>query len=125
MTCITYKDTIRIVKPVVDGYGSEKIGEIANVKALFSQSTGWSHGANQSAIDSDAIAYIDPIDSFVTTNFYRLEGMMVIAELFGVPEEDAWYRIVDVNVGRDLLLCDKVDNIRIALKKTVGITGVS
>ena len=112
MICITYKDTIRLIKPVVDGYGAESIGEMSNVPSLFAQNTGWSHGSNQSAITSDAVVYVDPNNAFVLANFNRLEGMLVVAQLFGVEEEEAWYRIIGVNVGRDLLLCNQIDNIQ-------------
>jgi hypothetical protein len=119
---LEYKDTVRLVKPVVDGHGSEKIGEIAQVPALFMQNTGWSHGANQSAVTSDASVYVDPTDEFVTENFNRLDGMLVIANMFGVTDADAWYRVSQVVVGQDKLLGNNIDNVQLFLKKSTGIT---
>lgn len=123
--CLDYKDNVRLVATDVDGYGSETVGEEATVGALFGQNTGWSHGSNQTAVTSDAFCYIDPSDEFVVDHFNRLEGMLVVAQLFGVGFADAWYRITDVSVGRDSLLCNQIDNILLGLKKTTGIAGVS
>ena len=84
MICITYKDTIRLIKPVVDGYGAESIGEMSNVPSLFAQNTGWSHGSNQSAITSDAVVYVDP--TLASGRF----GVMVL-----YPEEySVWTAVV-------------------------------
>lgn len=123
--CLDYKDTVRIILPGVDGYGAELVDDEATVGALFGQNTGWSHGNNQAAITSDAFCYVDPSNEFVMDHFNRLEGMLVVAQLFGVGLADAWYRVVNVSVGRDSLLCNEIDNILLGLKKTTGIAGVS
>lgn len=122
MTSIQYVDTIRLVKPVIDGHGSEKIGETVEVPGLFMQSTGWTHGGNQSAITSDASVYVDHTHEFVMENFNRLEGMLVIANLFGADSADAWYRVTQVVVGQDKLLGNRIDNIQLFLKKSTEIT---
>lgn len=119
--CLDYKDTIRLILPQVNGYGSESVDEEANVGAIFVQGTGWAHGANQTAVTSDAVCYVNPADAFVQAHFNRLEGMLVVAQLFGVAESEAWYRITEVSIGRDALLCNNIDNILVSLKKTVGI----
>lgn len=122
MICIDYKDSIRLILPTVNGYGTELVDDEATVKCLFGQNTGWSHSANQDAITSDAYCYVDPKNEFVMSHFNRLEGMLIVAQLFGVGESDAWYRVTSVSVGRDLLLCNNIDNILLGLTKTVGIT---
>lgn len=123
--CINYQDTITIIKPRIDGYNTETIGESAEVKSLFIANTGYSHGANADQIDSNASAYIDFNNEFVKNNFNRLEGMLVIANPFGGPSSEAWYRITSVNIGQDKLLCNKIDNVTITLKKSTPISYVS
>lgn len=124
---IEYKDTVQLVKPVVstDGYATEVVGEIESVSALFIENTGWSHGSNQAVIDSDAECYIDPTNSFVLENKFRLEGYMLIANPFDGDEEEAWYRVTTVRVGQDKLLGNHVDNVLLMLKKTTEIPYVS
>lgn len=125
MIYLDYKDTIKIVDPVIDSYGAEKIGQIEEVDCLFIQITGWEHSNNQDGITSDAEIYIDPEHWFIKANFYRLEDMLVIANPFGEAEADAWYRIINVTVGQDKLLSNGVDNIRLELKKTTELKYVS
>jgi hypothetical protein len=125
MNELDYKDTLRLVKTYVDGYHTEHISDIAEVPGLFMQSTGWEHGNHQSAITSDASAYIDFNHSFVTANFNRLEGMRVIYNPLGIPDADAWYRIERVVVGQDKLLGNEIDNVQIFLKKSSAIQEAS
>lgn len=121
MIGLEYKDSIQLVKPVIDEYGSEKIGEIETVPALFIQNTGWTHQSNQEAINANSIIYIDPSNDFVLENFNRLEEMLVIANPFSALDSDSWYKVIDVTVGQDKLLTNQIDNIRLELKKTVEI----
>ena len=51
--------------------------------------------------------------------------MLVIANPFGSDDGDAWYKIIDVRIGRDALLSNQIDNILVSLKKTTEIVGVS
>lgn len=125
MIGLDYKDTVQLVDPVIDGYGAEKIGQVETVPALFIQSTGWSHSTNQTAVDSDGVIYIDPTHWFVIANFYRLEDCIVIANPFGSPNGDAWYRIIDVIVAQDKLLTNSIDNVKLELKKTTELPYVS
>lgn len=118
---LTYKDTIELVETVVDKYGTERQSAIHTIPALFIQNTDWDHSNNQNVIMSNGEIYIDPKDSFVSTNVFRLEEMLVIANPFGGDENRAWYRIVDVMVGQDKLLGNTIDNIKLELKKTTKI----
>lgn len=122
---LKYTESIELVKPVLDEYGSEKIGTITTVNCLFINRTGTSHGANQDSIISDASLYIDVDDSYVIENHNRLEEFLVKANRFGISDEDAWYKITNVSIGMDKLLDNKIDNIKLSLKKTVGIQYVS
>lgn len=123
--CIDYKDTIQLIMPVVDEYGSEKIGQVETVRCLFISNTGWSHSTNQAAITSDAEIYIDPTHFFVEENYNRLEEMLVIASRFGSDADESWYKITNVVVAEDKLLCNEIDNIKLSLKKTTEIQYVS
>lgn len=125
MIGLTYKDSVSLVDPVIDSYGGERIGQIEVVPALFIQNTGWQHNDNQTAVTSDGEIYIDPTNSFVVSNFYRLEDLLVIANPFGAASNDSWYRIIDVTVAQDKLLTNQIDNIRLQLKKTTELPYVS
>ena len=124
---LNYQDTIRLVKTTLplNGYTTQIIEEIEEVDALFIQNTGWSHSEFQNQIDSDAELYIDPENSFVIENVYRLEEMYVVANLFSDTEADCWYKITSVAVGMDKLLSNQIDNILLQLKKTAEIPSVS
>jgi len=87
--------------------------------------TGYTHSDHQDAITSDAIAFIDPSNSNVISNFYRLEEMLVIANLFGASEAQSWFKIESVVVARDTLLCNNIDNVQLNLKKVRPVGGIS
>jgi len=122
---LTYTDSIRLVKPVVDMYGSEKIGDIETVACIFITRTGTNHSNNQDSITTEASLYIDHTNSFVLSNSNRLEEFLVISNRFGSNDGDSWYKIVNVSIGMDKLLNNQVDHIKLSLKKTVGISYVS
>ncbi len=121
MIC-NYKDNITFYDYVVDGYGTERFNLTAVVPSMFFQNTGWAEAGNMVAVESDAYAYVDPENAFVKSNFNRLEGMMIEANPMGdLYESRTWYRVIDVTVGQDKLLCNKIDNIVVRLKKTTEI----
>lgn len=117
---LDYKDTISIVDTQYNGYGDET-GTSVDIKALFLQSTGFSHSGNTDNITADAHAYLDPENTFLKSKGYRLEGMLLKANLFGEAGSEAWYRINIVRVGMDKLLTNKVDNVHVYLTKSRGI----
>ena len=119
--CIDYKDTVTIIEQKYNKYGSESIKNSYTVKCLFMQNTGWSHSNNNAEINSDASLLIDPSDTFVKENANRLEGMLVVANPFGYSAAESWYRITNVSVNQDKLLCNEIDNISASLKKTESI----
>lgn len=121
MTCLKMNDTITLVATQPDEYGTEEVESEAEVRAAVDLSTGYSHGANQDAVESDAVAFLSPEDEFVSDNFYRLEEMLVSIPLFGTPERRTWYKVVSVNVARDTQLCNEIDHLELLLKKTAPL----
>lgn len=122
---LTYTDSIRLVKPVIDNYGGERIGQIETVSCIFITRTGESHSNNQNVITTDASLYIDPAHWFVVNNFNRIEEFLIIANRFNSTDGDSWYKITNVSIGMDKLLENKIDHIKVSLKKTVGLNYVS
>lgn len=116
--CIQYKDPITLVLTEPDEYGTEVLSDQADIMAAIDLNTGYTHGNNQDAVVSDAIAFISPDNQFVQDNYNRLEEMLVLIDLFNTPDNRAWYKIVQVNVARDTQLCNKIDHLELLLKKT-------
>lgn len=121
---LIYTDTIILVDPVTDDYGSEKIGRQETVKCLLGPARSFGQAGNQQVIDADMVMYINPEDTFVKEVNNRIEGMLVITSL-GESASDSWYRITSVNVARRNLLDNSTDNIQCNLKKTTEIQSVS
>lgn len=119
-----YPDSVILVDPVLDEYGSEKIGRMETVLASVGQVQGYAQTSNQADITSDAIAYLDPTNSFVVEKYNRLEGMLLIMSE-GEAQADAWYRIVAISVGKKSLTSNVLDNVQCALQKTTAIVSVS
>lgn len=123
---LIYQDSATFVKVTADGYGNDKvIDETASVPVIFLQTTGFEHGNFQDGTTADAVCYPDPENTFVLDNNNRLEGMYILAPLFGVTSDEGWYKVVDVSVNRDHLLTNTINNIELTLKKTRRIMGVS
>lgn len=123
---IPYYDTVNCYIVSSTGYsGVKTITDSASVPATFLQNTAYTHTGFQEGVDSDAVCYVDPTNQFIIDNSNRLEGMYILAELFGVAEDDAWFKVTNVNVNRDHLLQNQIDNIQLDLKKTVGLPQVS
>lgn len=125
MTCIQYSDPITLIATVPDEYGSEQIDVQAEVMAAIDLNTGYAHGANQDAVTSDAIAFVSPDNTFVRENYYRLEEMLVVIDLFNTPDQRAWYKVSQVNIARDTQLCNEIDHLELLLKKTSPVLEVS
>lgn len=119
-----YIDSVILVDPVLDEYGTEKIGRQETVLAIVGQVQGFTQGNHQADITSDAIAYLDPTNSFVSEKSNRLEGMMLIMSE-GEAQADAWYRITSVSVGKKSLTSNYLDNVQVGLQKTTALQGVS
>lgn len=123
--CIQFKDPATLVLTRPDQYGTEVVDEQAEVFAAIDLNTGYSHSSNQDVVTSDAIIFLNPTDEFIRENYYRLEEVLVVIDLFGTPESRAWYKITQVNVARDTQLCNEVDHIEAQLKKTEPLVDIS
>lgn len=119
---LCYKDTIKLVVTTdPDGYGDTAPAEFVDLACDFFQSTGHGHANQVDIVNSDAHAYIDYENPEVSSRGYRLEDMLVVANPFNAPEAESWYKISKVIVGTDKLLCNKIDNVHIYLKKTESL----
>lgn len=123
---IDYQDTATFVRVTADGYSGNKTAvQQVDVPVIFIQSTDFVRSGFQENIDADAICYPKKDEPFITENADRLEGMYIIANLFGGDVTDAWYKVETCTVNRDHLLTNTIDNIELLLKKTKAIPGVS
>lgn len=120
MICLNYQDTIVLADTLPDEYGTEQISDQTSVGALIVVNSGYSHGANQDAVTTNTVVFVDPSNQFVIDNSYRLEEFLINMPIYGTAIEDAWYKVVNVDVNRDILLCNQIDTISLTLKKTVG-----
>lgn len=123
--CINYIDTVTLVTTTVNEYATEVVDEQIDVPAVVQLNTGYVHSANQDAVTSDAVVYIDPSDAFVSANHNRLEEMLLITCLYDTALTEDWYKITNVDVIRGHQLRSRIDNIRLDLKKTTQIANVS
>jgi hypothetical protein len=115
-----------MVKTTADGYGNNKtVTQQVDVPCIFIQNTQFRRFGFQENIDADAIMYVDPEAAFVVENLNRLEGIYVVAPLFGAGDAQSWYKIETVTVNRDHLLTNQIDNVECRLKKSSPIPGVS
>src|SRR5690606_37832247 len=101
---IKYRDSVELYSVGSSGYANSKTSIIeAIVPCVFLQSVGYDRVSSQDGVISDAICYLDPQDSFVVQNHYRLEGMYLKAVMFGSEEMESWYKVENVSVNRDHL----------------------
>jgi len=123
---LEYKDTATFYRVTAGGYrGDKTVAESASVDVIFLQNTGFEQGSFQENTDSDAVCYPDPLNTFISGNFNRLQGMYILMPLFGASDDESWFKVVSVNVNRDHLLANEIDNIDMQLKKTRPLQGVS
>lgn len=122
---MTLTDTIKLATTTVDGYGDKTVTVLSDVKSLFVQRTGVGRDATNDVVTSDATVYLDPTNSVVIANVYRLEGMYIIAQPFGQVTDEAWYRISNVTVAQRKLLDNTIDNVYCRLQKIAGLPYVS
>lgn len=123
---LTYFDIATFYKVNSNGYGNTKsVSSSDDVPCLFLQNTGFNNSNHQEIINSDAICYPDPQNSFLLTNNYRLEGMYILAPFFNASDNKGWYKIVSVTINKDILLENQVGNIVLGLKKTTKLNLIS
>lgn len=119
-------DTVKLATTTVDGYGDRTATVLTDVKSLFIQRSSIMHSDNADSVMSDATIYLDPANTIVLANAFRLEGMYIISQPFGQLTDEAWYRITNVTVGQRKLLNNAVENIHCNLEKVAGLAyGIS
>lgn len=122
---LNYQDTGTFYEVGSGGYANNKtVASSSDVPIIFLQNTGFTHSQFQDGIDSDAICYVDPSNTFIQDNYNRLEGMYLKAAMFGAPGVISWFKVESVTINRDHLLGNQIDNIELSLKKTKEL-GVS
>lgn len=114
---LTYKDPLLLIETTQDGYGDNTVAHIEHVKGLFVQGTSQSQSSFVERIGTDAHVYLDINNAFVRGNAFRLEGMYIVANLFGDAEPEAWYKIARCKVGQRKLLENDINNVHCFLTK--------
>lgn len=126
MRLFEYQDSATFVKVSSSGYSNNKsVEEQSDVSVVFIQSTGFNRSSFRDNVTADATCFPDPENTFILANHDRLEGMYILAPLFGINDDEGWYKVISVAVNRDHLLSNQIDNIELRLKKTRKIGGVS
>jgi hypothetical protein len=119
---LDYPDLVTFYSAVSTGYRGSKVAvEAEDIPCYFLQNTGFAQGANQEAVTSDGICFPDFSNQFIVENFNRLEGMYILAQLFGGEANKSWFKITSVTINRDHLLTNEIDNIELNLKKTTAL----
>lgn len=123
---LRYNETLTFVIAESSGYKGTKVAtEQHDVDCIFIQSVDFFNAGFQETRDADAVVFVNPEDDFILENYYRLEGMYIVAPLFGAGDDVSWYRIESTSANRDHLLSNTTDNIECLLKKASPIPGVS
>lgn len=114
---LNYKDDLLLIETVQDGYGDNSLAHIEKVKGLFLQGTSQSEMAYTEMLGTDAHVYLDIENGFVKENAFRLEGMYLVANLYGGTDEESWYKISRCKVGQRKLLENDINNVHCFLTK--------
>ena len=114
---LEYKDPIILIETVQDEYGDNSIGHIERLNGLFRLGASQSEVNYVETLGTDAHVYLDIENEFVKNNAFRLEGMYIVANLFGGKENQAWYKISSVIVGQRKLLDNDINNVHCRLTK--------
>lgn len=121
-----FQDQVTLVLTTPDSYGTPLISDTHVVGAIVifgGIGTVFTH--NEDVVTADVTVYLDPSDAWVQANHYRMEELLVVAPLFNIPQQEAWYKVRDAKVSRDVLLTNQIDSVRLSLKKTSSIGYVS
>ena len=114
---LNYKDDVYLVQTTQDGYGDNSVSHIEPIKALFLQGTSQSQSNQVETLGTDAHIYLDISNPFVQDNAFRLEGMYIVANLYGGRTEQSWYKIARAKVGQRKLLENDINNVHCFLTK--------
>lgn len=120
---MNYPDIATFIEVESNGYDrSFTVVERGDVSGIFIQDTSYARNGNIDVVNADAVFYPDPSDTFISGNYYRLEGMYIMISPYG---QVTWYKVSKVTVNRDHLLSYSIDNIEVLLEKASAIPNVS
>ena len=114
---LNYQDVVRLIQTTQNGYGDHTISVDIEVPALFHEGTSQSQSGYVERIACDAHVYLDPENEYIKANAFRLEGMYLVANLYGGEESESWYKISRVVVGQRKLLDNAINNCHCFLTK--------
>lgn len=125
MIRLEFKDEALIYVVRKSGYGNDVPMAPATVPALYEQTTGHEHGANQDATTAGSRLYLPGDDNFVTEHAERLEGMIVQINPYGAMTSEQYFRINSVTPVRDILLGNQLQHVECDLAKVEEFSYVS
>jgi len=114
---LNYQDTVQLIQTTQNGWGDNTVSVVAEVPALFHEGTSQSQSGYVERIACDAHVYLDPENEYVKGNAFRLEGLYIVANLYGGIESESWYKISRVVVGQRKLLTNEINNVHCYLTK--------
>lgn len=118
MKKVKLPDSVQIIHTTVNGFNDMIADDRAVVKGAFFEGTGEVKlGTTDTIVTYDAHCYLDETDEWILGHAYRLEGMYLIANLYGGLTNDSWYKIVNVKLGVTKLLDNVVNNCHVFLQK--------
>lgn len=121
-----YNEIVTFYYVKSEGYsGLKEHKDEADVPCIVIQNTSQVNSPNQENVDADVLLYPDPEHKFITDYANRLEGMYVLANIFQDTDSHSWFKVEFVNINRDHLLNNEIDNIELGLKKTTALPLVS
>lgn len=118
---LVYKDAVTLLETGANGWGDETIIHVEHLMGLFHEGTSQSHSGYVDNIASQAHCYLDINNQFVQENAFRLEGMYLIANLYGGREKESWYKIDRVVVGQRKLLENDINCCHVFLQKVEAL----
>ena len=114
---LIYKDPVYLIETSQNMYGDNTVSHIEAIFGLFVQGNSQSESRYVEALGTDAHIYLDIDNPYVRENAFRLEGMYIVANLFGGTNEESWYKIARCKVGQRKLLDNDINNIHCFLTK--------
>lgn len=114
---LVYKDTVRLVQTTQNGWGDNTISVDIEVPALFHEGTSQAQSGYVERIACDAHCYLDIDNDYIRENAFRLEGMYLVANLYGGIDSESWYKISRVVIGQRKLLDNALNNCHVFLTK--------
>lgn len=118
---LNYKDDVLLIDTSPDDYGDMSIAHVEKLKGLFVQGTSQNRSGYVDTIGTDAHVYLDINNTFVQENAFRLEGMYLVANIFGGEQNQQWFKIERVKVGQRKLLGNEVNNCHCFLSKATPL----